>query len=284
MDLHVFSLVRCLHIPPRYFPSKKASPTDTEASGQSFCARRNNDGDGTGAGTHPEPLVVEPPTRVKRTRKAAVAGGQIKRNGLGAAAGGTSDLSAAFGLRPDVRRASGFEDGPSREKCRGLFIGRTGAAKGKHDGGDSDGDNFDDSGKFVGSSGKSCGGGGRLDPFEDSASPRRDEISAVELTEIDRSDSLDDLDPFRGLQGTLDFNFAESIASAPGLAKSMGLSGKRKVGFTETYRVRKKNNEVSISGSSSEDDDGLERHVVNPLFAGELKRAVTYQRTKSGHV
>ena len=95
-------------------------------------------------------------------------------------------------------------------------------------------------------------------------------------------------------QGTLDFNFAESIASVPGLAESMGMSGKRKLGFAERYRGgrNKKNNEVSISvsGSSEEEGEGsaesdegggVESHVVNPLFVGELKHAIARRRKNS---
>lgn len=93
-------------------------------------------------------------------------------------------------------------------------------------------------------------------------------------------------------QGTLDFNFAESIASVPGLAESMGMSGKRKLGFAERYRGGR-NNEVSISvsGSSEEEGEGsvesedggggVESHVVNPLFVGELKHAIARRRKNS---
>lgn len=266
--------------PPPPPPREKASPTATGGSGESVYAESTR-GNG-GNGTTPGPLVVKPRLRARGTRNAAVSAGQIKRNGLGAIGDGPSDLSTAFGLHPVVRQGSGFEEGPAREKCSGLFVGRGRVARGKGDGGH----NL----------------GGRFDPFEDSGSPRRDEMSAVEMPEFDRSGSFSDLDPFRGLQGTLDFNFAESIASIEGLAesmglsestglsesigssRSMGLSGKRKLGFTDTYRTHKKNNEVSISGSSSseDDDDGYEQHVVNPIFVGELKQAVERRRKKSG--
>lgn len=232
------------------------------------------------------------------------------RNGLGPIGGGSlSQLSKAFGLGPNVRRDSGFEDGSPREKRGGLIIGRSrAAAKGnKGDGGSFSGgdssDAFEDrwsplrgGGAAAVAKGKDAGGsfsfngGGSLDQRKDSwAPPRRDEVSAVELPDTYRSDSLDDLDPFRGLQGTLDFNFAKSVASVPGLAESMGFSGKRKGrGFVASrHQVHnKKNNEVSIStsGSStcSEDDDRLESHVVNPLFVGPLKTAVERRPKPSG--
>ena len=151
----------------------------------------NSDGDGNGGASatqqhRPKSLVeIKPALRAKSARKtggAAVSGaGQIKRNGLGVISGGSSDLSAAFGLRPGVRMSSGFERGLPREKRRGLIIGRSGVG--------------------IGSPGApgandTCS----FDPLEDSWSPRRDELSAVELPDVDHSDTLDDLDPFQGLQ------------------------------------------------------------------------------------
>lgn len=210
------------------------------------------DADGT-TDQHPEPVVVKLPTKAKSTRNAAaVSGGQLKRIRLGAI-GGPSDLSTAFGLRPSGRRGGGG----SREGSPGPSVGRRGAAKLKGYGGDG------------------------LDPFENSWSPRRDEMSAVELPDIDPADSFDDLDPFQGLQGTLDFNFADSIASIPGLAESLSFTGKRPGSFAnDKRRIQKKNNQISISESSSSEDD-VETHVVNPLFVGELKQAVARQGKSS---
>eukprot|EP00752_Nemacystus_decipiens_P005672 g5133.t1 len=263
-----------------------ASPTSTVASGESALASSRTSfdrGDGVGAtDTHPKPVVIRPALDAKNAWRnaggAAVSGaggGQIERHGLGVLCGGSADLSAAFGLRPGaVHQGSRVEDGPPRDKRRGLVIGRGGSGIGK--------------GGSPAGAHDTCS----FDPFEDTWSPRRDELSAVELPDVDRSDSLDDLDPFRGLQGTLDFNFADSIASIPGLAESMRMAGNRKLGFAARYRGgrNKKNSEVSISvpGSSEEEsqgegseDGGGESHVINPLFVGELRQAVARRRKNS---
>lgn len=218
--------------------------------------------------------MVGPPVRTKWARNAAVAGRQKKRGGFGAIAGSSSELLESFGLRPSLRQGSA----QSREKMNSMFAGRN---------------------KFSNVEGDGGGGNGRgrgLDPFEDSWSPRRDEVSAVEmLPELDQSGTLDDLDPFGGLQGTLDFNFTESIAAIPGLAESMTFSRKRKDSFTEARRMQKKNDSMTLSSSSSASSSEAsqdisdesephvvtsEPHVVNPIFVGELKQAIA--RRQSG--
>lgn len=122
-------------------------------------------------------------------------GGQIKRDDLGVLGGGSPGLSKAFGLRPVVRQGGGggFEHGPStpEKRRRSLIVGRSGIGIGSPN----------PSGRgYGGASGAddTCS----FDPFEDTWSPRRDELSAVELPDVDfdRQDSVDDLDPFQGLQ------------------------------------------------------------------------------------
>ncbi len=186
--------------------------------------------------------------------KAAVSGGALKRHGVGVGLGDTGEHSTAFGLQPAGRRlASGFEKGPVREKRRGLFIGR---------------DSVDDGdGENSGSS-----GGGGVDPFEDGQQPPQHQYPEMAAVGVDAS--LDDLDPFMGLQGTLDYNYAKSLASIAGLEESIRLS-EESGGDSAGAGLRNtaQSSEVLISESSSEDDGRKrDKRVVNPMFVKQASR------------
>lgn len=185
---------------------------------------------------------------------AAASRGALKQHGVGGRLGDTGDHSMAFGLQPAARRlASGFETGPVREKRRGLFIGRRSVD-------DGDGEN------------SGSGGGGGVDPFEDGKQPPQHQYPEMAAVGVDTS--LDDLDPFMGLQGTLEYNYAKSLASIAGLEESIRLSEERGGDLTGTGRRNTAQfSEVHISGSSSEDDGHKKvERVVNPMFVKQASR------------
>ncbi|CAN0081325.1 unnamed protein product, partial [Hapterophycus canaliculatus] len=171
--------------------------------------------------------------RTKNSSRASISGGEMKRNRFGTL-GRTSEVSAAFGLHPDIDHESTSGDNPSRGKRQELFVSRS----------------------RTGSKASDLGRAG----------------ASVDVA----SDSVDDLDPFMGLQGTFDFNFAESSISFPGLSASLRLPGTQMGNHTARRKnTRKKNamenSVMSISGSSDDDndeddDDDGDVVVVNPLF------------------
>ncbi|CAM9358018.1 unnamed protein product [Ectocarpus fasciculatus] len=191
------------------------------------------------------PAKAQPrPRGAKTAGRAAVSGGEIKRHGLGGLGGGTSELLAAFGLRSDAKVGSESEENTPRETLHGLGFAR----------------NVED-----GQSGEGH------DPLDQDERPRQGGEAAP--------GSLDDLDPYMGLQGDLDFNYSESLASIATLENDTGLqSGSSSEGREDKSDEddedgqgnEEDSDEDGHARQSDEDDDGGEVIVVvNPLFVHE---------------
>ncbi|CAB1111557.1 unnamed protein product [Ectocarpus sp. CCAP 1310/34] len=195
------------------------------------------------------PAKAQPTRGTKTAGRAAVSGGDIKRHGLGILGGRTSDLLAVFGLRPDGKLGIESEENTPRGTLHGL--------------------------RFALSVEDGKSGEGQY-PFDQDGRPRQGEEAAP--------GSLDDLDPYMDLQGDLDFNYSESLASIAQLENDTGLhSGSSSEGQDGT------SDEDDEDGPSGEGDDDQDGHVhqsdeddedgevivvVNPLFADQgIKRA-----------
>ncbi|CAM9524273.1 unnamed protein product [Ectocarpus sp. 12 AP-2014] len=195
------------------------------------------------------PAKAQPTRRTKTAGRAAVSGGEIKRHGLGILGGRTSDLLAVFGLRPDGKLGTESEENTPRGTLHGL-----GFARSIEDGKSGEGQH----------------------PFDQDGRPRQGGEAAP--------GSLDDLDPYMGLQGDLDFNYSESLASIAQLENDTGLhSGSSSEGQDGKSEG---DDEDGQSGEGDDDRDGHARQsdeddedgevivVVNPLFADRgIKRA-----------
>lgn len=207
----------------------------------------------------------------RRAKTTSVSGGEMKRHVLGSL-GGTTEVSTAFGLRPDVLRGSSSGDPPSREKRRGFFVGRrrVGSDPSHLESGVGAGDDYCTSG---------AGGSGTY-PLQGGGQRRQDGSGAATAMVLDPygSGSLDDLDPFMGLQGMFDFNFAESTDLFPGLSASLRLPETGAGNHVAGNKHAPKNNEVSISGSSDDDDDDGDDVVVSPIIVDELNETVRRQK------